>query len=284
MGISQRTFQCFDQAVERFLKAEAEVLQHWKSPCQCELPGGKWECLECVYCRDLIDLIQKQLSSESEEVFPELLPPEIEPPFSEEVQQQCLDLWRNGYTLKKIIWLTGVNNRRLLRKWLTSENLMGGAADYSEAEKQLCIELYLEGKTPSEIEDQTGISGEIISEWVQQAGVSRPKTCYTKEQKESCLSLYLEGKTLPEVEHLTGVPGELVRCWAKLAHLKRPRRRATGRPRVYPPEVREQCKQLLEEGKTPVQVAHVLGVTADAVRRWSKEGFNAQKNTDADLE
>lgn len=133
------------------------------------------------------------------------------------------------------------------------------------------MNLYVEGMSPRQIENQTGISADLIRDWTRQAGVSRPRTSYSDEQKQQALALYQEGRDVKEIEALTGVSAKSVHLMAKKANLYRPRRYKGGQPRLHSPEVMQSCQQLLQEGKSPPQIEELLGVSADTVRRWKKE-------------
>jgi transposase-like protein len=268
---SQLTVNIFKQAAERFTAAEAEALKDWRLPCNCQFPGEMSNCQNCPYFRELVQRIQEKLHSAPAEVFPVMLPPEIHPPYPSQVRQQCLELYGQGYSLEKIQQLTGVTNRQTLRCWIRKAGQLKEASDYSMAERQRYVNLYVDGMSPQQIENQTGISADLIREWTRQAGVSRPRTSYSDEQKQQALALYKEGRDVKEIEALTGVCAQSVQSMAKRANLYRPRRYRGGRPRLHSPEVMQSCHQLLQEGKSPPQIEELLGVSADTVRRWRKE-------------
>jgi transposase-like protein len=268
---SQLTLNIFEQAASRFTAAEAEVLKDWHSPCNCQSPGEMSNCQNCPYFRELVQRIQEKLHSAPAEVFPVLLPPEIHSPYPSEVRQQCLELYGQGYSLEKIQQLTGVTNRQTLRRWIRKAGQLQEASDYSMAEKQRYVNLYVEGMSPSQIESLSGVPADLIRRWIWLAGVSRPRTSYSDEQKQQALALYKEGRDVKEIEALTGVYAQSVRSMAKRANLYRPRRYGGGRPPVHSPEVKQSCLKLLQEGKSPSQIEELLGVSADTVRKWKKE-------------
>ncbi|WP_019488046.1 hypothetical protein [Kamptonema formosum] len=68
--------------------------------------------------------IQKKLQPEPEKVFPRILPLELEQPYSEELLQQCLELYGQKYSFAQIQRLTGITNREVLRDWLNSNGLL----------------------------------------------------------------------------------------------------------------------------------------------------------------
>ncbi len=268
---SKLTINIFEQAAERFTAAEAEALKDWRSACDCQSPGERANCQNCPYFRGLVQRIQRKLHPAPASVFPVMLPPEIHPPYSLEVKQQCLELYRQGYSLEEIQQLTGVTNRQTLRHFLRKLGQLKEASEYSQAEKQHYVNLYVEGMSPSQIESLTGASADLIRKWTGQAGVSRPRTSYSDQQKQQALALYKEGRDVKEIEALTGVYAQSVRSMAERANLYRPRRSRGGRPRLHSLQVRQSCQKLLQEGKSPPQIEELLGVSADTVRQWKKE-------------
>lgn len=271
---SQLTVNIFEQAAERFTASEAEVLQDWCLPCNCPAPGEIANCQNCPYFRELVQRIQEKLHSGGAEVFPMMLPPEIKPPYPDEVRQQCLELHRQEYSFEKIQELIGVTNRQTLRGWVRKAGKLKQASDYSLLERQHYVNLYSEGMSPSQIESLTGVPTDLLNDWVKAAGVSRPRKYYSDEQKEQALALFLEGRDVKEIEVLTGVYAKSIRSMVKranLSNLRRPRRYGGGRPPVHSPEVRQSCQKLLLEGKSPPQIEELLGISADTVRRWKKE-------------
>jgi transposase-like protein len=268
---SKRTINIFEQAVERFTVTEAEVLQDWCLPCNCPAPGGRANCQNCPYFRELVQRIQEKLHSANGELFPVMLPREIKAPYSDEVRQQCLELYRQQYSFEKIRELTGVTNRQTLRSWIRKAGELKQAADYSQAEIQHYVNLYAEGMSPKQIESMTGVIADFVNDWVKAAGVSRLRKYYSDEQKEQALALFLEGRDVKEIEALTGVYAKGIHSMARRANLSRPRRYRGGRSPVISPEVRRSCQKLLQEGKSPAQIEELLGISADTVRRWRKQ-------------
>ncbi|MDK3159866.1 transposase [Kamptonema cortianum] len=268
---SKQVKKCLQDAADRFIKAEKKALQGWDSPCGCPNPGGELKCIDCVYCIELIENIQRKLHPHPESVFPQKVGDPLKHPYSEAVKQQCIKLYKESYSLEQISHLMGVLDRRALKNWLKSEGLLKGDRDYSESEKQHCADLYLAGFSPIQIENQTGISADLISNWMRIRGQTKPRTQYSSEQREQSLSLYQQGSDLSEIEQITGVPQGLVRYWANRAGIERSKRFGGGRPRVYPPEIREACRQLLESGASVTQVSQKLGISDATIRQWKKD-------------
>lgn len=268
---SQLTLKIVEQAASRLAPAEAEVNKNWHSPCHCPEPGEHPDCQNCPYFRELVELIQAKLHPTPAEVFPILLPPEIKPPYPLALKQQCLDMHQRGYSLEKIQRLTGVANRKTLRAWIRQNGSLKTGTQYSSEEKQHCLKLYADGITPQQIEDATGVPTDVIGRWTREAGVSKQHTRYSAEQKQQALELYKQERELQEIEALTGVHPASVQSMAHRANLHRPRRYRGGRPPKHPPQVKQLCQKLLQEGKSPPQIEELLCVSADTVRRWKKE-------------
>lgn len=272
MNFSKSTLKTFQEAVDRFLIAEAQALETWQGNCHCPDPGLQLKCQKCPYFIELVLEIQQKLQPESEKKFPRILPLELEVPYSEELLQQCLELYSRKYSLAQIQRLTGITNREVLRGWLNSNGLLKKSSDYSQAEKQAYLALYKEGLTPKQIEDATGVSVELIYDWITQVGISQKynNSYYRPEQKEECLSLYVKGSSCGEIEALTEIPRGTVRKWVKEANLEREPRK-TGRPPKYSPEVRQACLELVAQGKSLSQIEEKMNITPGTIRRWLRE-------------
>lgn len=262
------------QAADTFLQVKAEALKTWQSPCQCSDPGTQDSCLRCPAFRALVQKMQAMLAPDPEAVIPSLLPPDQPQTDSDLVRQQCCDLYACGYTLHQVQWMTGATNLREIRDWLREAGLMSGARAHSPETKAQCLQLYQSGLELYQIEEQTGISAEVLSFWVRQAGMGRSNGLqqhYSDTTKRQCCDLYLQGNSYKTIESITAISAFLVEKWIKEAGIQRERIFGGGRPKVYSPEFRQQCLDLLEQGNTPPQIEIMLGVSADTVRRWKKE-------------
>jgi transposase-like protein len=273
MNFSQSTLTTFQGAADRFLSAEAQVLKTWQGCSHCPDPGLQLRCQKCPYFIELVLEIQKKLQSEPEQNFPRILPLDLEQPYSEELLQQCLELYSQDsqkYSLTEIQRLTGITNREVLRDWLNSKGLIKKSKDYSQAERQPSLALYQEGLAPKEIEKITGVSVELLYEWIRQAGISRGHSKYPQERKNECLFLYIQGSSCGEIETLTGISRVTVGDWVKEANLgKEPRK--GGRPPKYPPEVKQACLELVAQGKSLSQIEEKLNISYETIRRWRLE-------------
>jgi transposase len=278
---SQLTLQQFQRAADRFLNAKAKVLETWTTPCQCDVPGAFVKCEDCPYFKGYVLRLQEQLDVAPGIRLPAVLAPALKAPYSKEVRQQCLELFRLGFSIGGIQQLTGVANRKTLRRWLYSEGLLQRADQLTSTIRQQCLDLYSDGLTVKEIEDLMRIGGDIISSLVSDESLSRPKPNYSQQQRQASLELYMQGLSLQEIEEKTQVHGPTIRSWAKAEGLHRERRYGGGRTRVYDQAFREDCLRLLEEGWTLPQVELEKGVAIDTIRRWKKE---AEQNAAPDVD
>ncbi len=273
MNFSQSTLTTFQEAADRFLSVEAQALKTWQGCSHCSDPGLQLRCQKCPYFIELVLEIQKKLQCDLEQKLPRILPLELEQPYSEEVLQQCLELYSQDsqkYSLTEIQRLTGITNREVLREWLNSKGLIKKSKDYSQAERQPYIALYQEGLTPKQIEETTGVSVELLYEWIRQAGISRGHNSYSQEQKKECLFLYIQGSSRKEIATLTGIPIDMLRCWIKQANLGKQPGKRSGPPK-YPPEVKQACLELFAQGKSVSQIEEKLNISGSTIRGWLRE-------------
>jgi transposase-like protein len=275
--ISKLSIKTFEQAAQRFTAAEAEALKDWHPFCNCLNPGGELECETCPHFKILVQLIQQKLHPIPAEIFPVILPTEIKPPYSDEVKQQCVELHTQGYSLETIQWLTGVTNCRRLREWIRQANRLDRAVELTPELRQRCLLLNADGMSASQIEDLTGVPTNLVNNWLKEAGLFKPRLFYSTAQKQQALALYREGRDLGEIETLTGVLASSVRSMANRANLSQPKRVKMGRSRIHSPEVRQSCRNLLREGKSPVQIEELLGVSANTIRDWKKQWEKAEQ-------
>ncbi|WP_416670427.1 hypothetical protein [Egbenema bharatensis] len=145
---------------------------------------------------------------------------------SSETKAQCLQFYQSGLELYQIEEQTGVS-AEVLSFWVRQAG-MGRSSrlqqPYSDAEKQQCCELYLQGKSYKAIASITAISVFLIQKWVKETGVQRerifgggrPKV-YSPEFRQQCLKLLEQGNTPPQIEMMLGVSADTVRRWKKEA-------------------------------------------------------------------
>lgn len=274
--VSKNTLNILANVSQRLAEVESECIKDWHGLCNCPTPGKKLECLDCPYFKELMQDIQSILASKLDcpatKVFPVFVSPEISPPYSVKVQHQCLEMYKAGYSINQIQFLTGVSNRRTLRHWFREAGILKTkTSDYSEEIKEQCVQLYQQGMQPREVEDFIGVSADLVREWAYKLGIARPRKKFSRSQKEQCLKLYKQGKLVQDIEQETEVPSDVIKTWVKRAKIHRAKvYQPVGLP-IHSPEVRERCRQLFEQGKTPEQIEELFDINADTIRQWRKE-------------
>jgi len=268
---STLTLALLQQAADRYLQVRDEILPSWNPLCQCPSPGQSRQCQQCPDFRGFILRLQQRLAHlepGEEQSLPLCLTPVQELPYSDEMKQQAIWLYKQRFSVLEIQRLTGVSNKRFLRAWLYEAGLLRKQGDYSEQEREHALALYKTGLTPQQVEAKTGISADAVGHWATERGVSRAKANYSVEQRQRSLELYQEGKTLAEIAAETHVHGPTVCAWAKAMGLERPRKKR-GRPKVHSDEVQQRCvDSILKGGKTVVQVEAETGISASTLRNW----------------
>ena len=278
-NFSQITLNQIKKAEQRFLTGYNSVVNSWPNHCDCEQPGGQVGCLQCPYFRELLNQLQQEVDPSKEMGLASVLSPELSPPYSDEIKQQSISMFIRGYSLQEIKKLTGVNSVVILRKWLEIEGIYQKESEYSEEQQQQCLNLYLQGKTPLEIEEVTRIPGKVIRNWVYHGGIARSKDNYSYEQKKLALSMYAAGESYSKIQNRTGIYNQKVKELALEANVSRKKKpKKGGRPPVYSDEFKQNCLDLLSQGKTPGQIEELMGVTAGTVRLWQKEDIAGQED------
>jgi len=267
---SNLTRQLVEQAAVHYERVMAELLPAWDWPCHCVQPGGQLHCLECPGFRLLIEAMQARLSETPQETFVQLPPIKRQRPYSEQVQQDCVELFQRGYTLSKIQALTGVTNRKTLRAWLIERHLIDTSVHAHELQRTRCLELYEQGLKPAEVEDLTGVPADVTAHWATQAGVARPNPTFTAEQQQTCLDLYRSGLSAEAISQQTGLPKDRIKKWIKESGIKRPRISGGGRPPKYSPEQQEEVIALFRAGDSTQQIEEKTGIGANTLIRWLK--------------
>ena len=272
--VSQSTIDRVKNSGERYFNTLESVISQWHNHCGCLEPGLEAKCQTCPYFIEHIQQLQSIIDPDAKADLAVLLPPELSPPYSSEFKRICLEMFGFGYGVSRIKELTGINSLTTLRRWLEQSGLYKKAEEYSFDQKQECLDLYQEGKTPLEIEEITRISGNVIRHWVSKAGIARPKNHYTPEQQQQAVLMYSMNIPYLEIEAATGVPRSMIRKFARKAKASRKRK---GKAATYSKEFKQQCFDLLAQGLKPSQVGEQLGVAADTVRKWHKQHREQQQ-------
>ena len=175
-------------------------------------------------------------------------------------------MYRQEYSVEQIQKLVGVPSRRTLRGWLREIGLSSRCASYPEHIKQRCLEMYAQRCSPREIENETGVPGDTVTDWAMQAGISR-KRKYSDETQQNCFNLYLEGHTSDEIHKLTGIPAITIRTWLWKAGISR------GQKRFSKAE-KKTCQALYEQGKSLREIETLTSIPRATIGSWvRKEGW-----------
>lgn len=259
-----------DQASATLQAAKSTALATWRSPCACPNPGTQLACATCPAFGALVQQVQQVLDPTLAHSTPTWLPPATPPPAAVWAQQ-CCELFTCGYTLTEIQAFTGVPQQEQVRRWLRAAGLLGGAESYSAATRERCVALYQQGWPVSEIQAATGVPGDIVGTWAQQTGCRQRSPGYPAAVRQQCLELYRSGHSFQRIRAQTGVAPTTVRSWVQAAGSKRVQVPVSGRPSPYSAAVRQQCLDLLNQGRTAAQVEQQVQVPADTVRRWRRQ-------------
>lgn len=268
------TLARFEQAAQRFEQAETLMIASWRRGCHCPAPGERPLCWNCPSYKGLGRLIQEKLHPDPRQTFAEILPPEYEDPYCDEVRRQCCEMYANDYPIQEIQRLTGVPSRRVLRNWLREVGLPGRSAHYPKKIKQKCLRMYADRLPVRQIEEETGVPADTITDWAMHAKITR-KTKYPPETKQQCLDLYQAGQSSEDIHAMTGIPAITIRAWIADAELGREQKR-------YSKEDRQTCRELYRQGHTPKQIESTTGIKAVTIRSWiRKERWNFQEDVEA---
>lgn len=271
--MSNLTIDRFERAAQRFEQAESVMVSSWKAGCKCLAPGEQPQCWNCPSYKGLGRLIQRKLHTNPNQAFAEILPPEYEDPYCDEVRQQCCDMYANDYPIQEIQRLAGIPSRRILRDWLREVGLPGRSAHYPEAVKQKCLKMYADRLTARQIEEETGVPADTITDWAMHAKITR-RTKYPAETKQQCIDLYQSGQSSEDIHAMTGIPALTIRSWIADAEVGRAQKR-------YSKEDRKKCQDLYRQGQTAKQIEALTGILAVTVRSWMrKERWKLQKDSE----
>lgn len=264
------TIDNFREAAEQFSRIESAVRPQWRSACDCPTPGIPTECQICPYYKELGSLIQQQIDPLSEKGLAEILPPHHSDPYIDSVKSQCIEMYSAGYSIQEIQKLNGIPLRRTLRSWLRESGLSNRSANYSRDEKQACIQMYIDGWEPKDIENETGVSADTITDWAYNAGISRSRK-YSDEFKQQCLDLYKEGKTTTQIGQTMQVNVATLRGWIAKAGIGERQKR-------YSQEKIDKCLRLYKQGVSSNEISRLTGVLAVTIRSWiRKAGLNDER-------
>lgn len=143
--------------------------------------------------------------------------------YSQEQKQQCLELYKAGNTPLEIEEKMKISGF-IISKWVCSSGIptRPRKTQYSEEQINLAIEMYVDGKSYSQIKALTGVSPHRVRQLAVEQKVQRKKKpkagrppVYSPETKQQCLDLVNQGFSLKQIEELTGVGTNSISLWHK---------------------------------------------------------------------
>lgn len=268
------TFDRFEEAAQRFEKAEAAILPNWRAGCDCQHPGERQQCWNCPYYKGMGRLTQKSLHNDPDQAFALIPPPDNQDVYSSAVKQRCCEMYECGYPIQEIQDLVGVPSRRILRNWLREVGLPGRSASYPEEIKQKCLTMYADRLTVRQIEEETGVPADTITDWALHEQISR--NCkYPEKTRQECLELYRAGHTSDDIHAMTGIHATTIRAWISNEGIGRGQKHYSDADRL-------KCWKLYQEGKTPPQIESITEIKQVTIRSWiRKERWN---NNDEEIQ
>ena len=272
--VNKSTINQISHTGEKYINTYNNLVKDsWQNHCGCIEPGLLAKCITCPFAIEFIQKIQQEIDPDSKLGMTTISPLQVSPPYSEEIKQRCVSMYELGYSLRQIKDLTGAGNSVILRRWFKKSGICKGAEEYSQKQQQQCLNLYLEGKTPLEIEEETKISGDLIYRWIYSSGIPirHKKIQYSDDQQKLAISMYVEGKSYSKIESATGVHRHRVEELAKLQKVHRQKKPLAGRPPVYSEQFKQTCLDLLALGKTPIQIEQLMEVSASHIRSWQRK-------------
>ena len=254
------TLDRFQAAAARFIEAETLVLPEWKAACKCPSPGEQEKCWDCPYYKRLGQLTQQKLHASPEEVFAKILPLTFKEPYSKIPKKLCQEMYQSGYSIDDIQQLVVIPLRRKLRDWLRECGLQERSLHYPEHLKQTCLEMYADRCTVRQIENETGVPADTITDWAYEAKISR-KRQYPAETKQQCLELYKMGHSSEDIHAMTGIHTITIGSWLAKAGIGREQKR-------YSEDEKLCCLTLYQEGKLSPEIEAVTGIKQATIRYW----------------
>lgn len=273
--MSYLTSDRFLAAASRFIKAETTVLPDWKAACRCLSPGEQEECWNCPYYKKLGQLTQQKLHDSPGKAFAKIPSLRFNDPYSEASKKLCQEMYRAGYSIDDIQQLVVIPLRKKLRDWLRECGLPERSIHYPEHLKQKCLEMYADRCTVRQIENETGVSADTLTDWVCEAKISR-KRKYPAEMKQQCLNLYKTGHSSETIHAMTGVHAVTIRLWIADAEIGRGQKRYSEDEKLY-------CLRLYQGGKLPPEIEATTGIKQATIRSWiRKESWSREQALNAE--
>lgn len=265
----------FQAAAARFIQVEANILAEWKAICSCPSPGEQEKCWDCPYYKQLGKLTQQKLHDSPEKVFAKITPLSFDDPYSEATKRLCQEMYQAGYSIDDIQQLIVIPLRRKLREWLRECGLPERSLHYPKQLKQKCLEMYADRCTVRQIENETGVPADTITDWAYEAKISR-KRKYSAEVKQRCLELYKAGHSSEAIHAMTGVHRITMRAWLADAEIGRGQKR-------YSKDEKLDCLRLYQRGQLPPEIEATTGIKQATIRSWiRKECWSREQAPDVE--
>jgi transposase-like protein len=269
------TLDRFKAAVARFIQVEAVAMSNWEAICNCPSPGEQEKCWDCPYYKKLGQLTQQRLHDSPEKVFAKITPLSFDDPYSEASKKVCQEMYQAGYSIDDIQQLVVIPLRRKLRDWLRECGLPERALHYPEQLKQKCLEMYSDRCTVRQIENETGVPADTITDWAYEEKISR-KRKYPTEIRQQCLELYKTGHSSEAIHAMTGVHVITLRAWIADAEIGRVQKR-------YSEDEKLHCLRLYQRGELPREIEATTGVKQVTIRSWiRKERWSREQASDVE--
>ncbi|BAQ63107.1 hypothetical protein GM3708_3513 (plasmid) [Geminocystis sp. NIES-3708] len=178
--MNSNTINSLESAGNKYLKALEKTKEVWYSYCGCKTPGLESKCHSCPYFIEFVENMQKNLPRFQE--YPLIFPPPRS--CNEETRKLYLEMYEHGYSIQTIAELVGVGNYKTIRGWIHKAGKLKTIAKATKTEQELVVRLYQQGKTPVEIETETGISADSIRNYISDMGIARPKKSIPRRKRK----------------------------------------------------------------------------------------------------
>lgn len=256
-------------AHQKYEEAVVKVQDSWQAFCGCREPGLEVKCHCCPYCLEWLRKLHAELDREQE--YPHVLSPVRAEALS--LSHLCLEMYANGYGVRQMQELLGIENGQQIRKILLEAGLLKKIGQCSLQERNRILQLHQEGKTHEEIETIMGVSALHINTFLNHQGIHLNNHAVSAQIREMALSMYREGQSYGQIKKKTGLSNHKVQKLAQQAGLGKKKCQKGGGQAIYDQEFKAQCLRLLAEGKTATQIEELLGVSASMIRLWRKEAL-----------
>ena len=258
------------KAENKYSETLNKTKSQWHSYCGCEIPGQEDKCNHCPYFIEFLENLQKNLPLNDE--YPLIIPLERED--NEETQRLCVEMYGHNYSVDKISKLMGIKSQINIVKYLQLAGIYKTIKQCTQEEKELVLNLYLQGKSVSDVEEETKVSAESLASYLRHKRILRKQKKFKQSDNEKeiqqIISMYKEGFNFNEIEEVTGVSRNLF--YKILNKYNLVEKKKVGAPRKYSSEIREECiKMRRQEGKSYVEIESIMNVSTTTIKNWCKQ-------------